>query len=456
MKLDGATIARATGGTLLRDAPAGEVLTDTRTLQAGAWFLAITGPRFDGHAFLDRARDAGAIGCIVSRDPGTAWTGGVVLVDDTVRAYQDLGRHVRDSLRVPVVGLTGSSGKTTTRALVALALSPLGPVHQTVANLNNHLGVPMTLLATPDDARAVVLEMGTSGPNEIALLADIGKPDVRLIVNVGPAHLQELGGLDGVAHEKGALFRSARPGDVVALNVDDPRVVAIRLPGGVHRVTWGREEGADIRLLDAALVPETLGTRAVWQTPAGRLEATIPAPGAHVAHNAAGALVIAYALGVDLRQAAAALERYEPVGMRMRREALPGGAIALNDAYNANPQSTEASLRTLAALPGRRAAVLGDMLELGPDEAEWHRKVAAVARGLKLDLLVFVGPRMSAAAPEGALAFADPIDAVEPLRAWLRSGDHVLFKGSRGARVERILHALQGPPDASAPAARES
>lgn len=443
MKVDGATIAAATRGTLLRDGPAGPVETDTRALGPGAWFLALTGERFDGHAFLAQAAASGAIGCVVRRDPGSAWSGGVVLVPDTARALQDLGRWARDRLKGPVVGLTGSSGKTTTRALLALALSPRGRVHQTVGNLNNHLGVPMTLLAAPEDAAACVVEMGTSAPGEIAVLADITRPDARLIINVGPAHLEELGGLEGVAEEKGALFRSARAGDLVAVNLDDSRVAAMRLPEGVRRITWGTTEGADVRLVSADLDPSTLSTRCAWQTPDGRVEAAIPAPGVHVALDAAGAIAVAVGLGVDAREAAAALARYEPVGMRLRAEELPGGAIALNDAYNANPQSMEASLRTLASLPGRRAAVLGDMLELGTDEAVWHRQIVAFASSLGLDLVVLVGPRMSAAAGPDALSFADGLEAVDPLRAWLRPGDRVLFKGSRGARVERILNALK-------------
>lgn len=444
MKLDGATIARATGGRLLRDAPAGEVLTDTRVLPEGSWFLALVGTRFDGHDHLEEAARRGAVGCVVSRPPPAGWALGCVQVQDTTRALQDLGRHARDALRCPVVGLTGSSGKTTTRALVALALSPRGPVHQTVGNLNNHLGVPMTLLAAPPDARAVVLELGTSSPGEIARLADIARPDARLIVNVGPAHLQELGGLDGVAHEKGALFRSARPGDVVAVNLDDARVAAVPVPAGARRVTWGESPGADVRLVEVDVEAAQFRTRAVWETPEGRVVAEIPAPGHHIAHDATGALAIAWALGVPLAEAAAALGRYEAVGMRMRREPLPGGAVALNDAYNANPQSTEASLRTLAALPGRRAAVLGDMLELGADEAEWHGRVVELATSLGLDLVVLVGPRMRAAARPGAVAPEDVDATVALLRDWLQPGSHVLFKGSRGARVERILQALQG------------
>jgi UDP-N-acetylmuramoyl-tripeptide--D-alanyl-D-alanine ligase len=443
VKLDAATIASATGGRVLRAGPYGAVSTDTRALPAGSWFLALRGDRFDGHAFLGAAAAAGAAGCIVDTDPGPAWTGGVVLVTDTLRALQDLGRHARATFRGPVVGLTGSSGKTTTRALTALALRPLGIVHQTTGNLNNHIGVPLTLLACPSDADAMLVEMGTSSPGEIAVLADLARPNVRLIVNVGPAHLQELGGLDGVALEKGALFRAALPGDVVCVNADDPRVAAIPSPAGVRRLTWG--SAGEVALLDAEIDPATLSTRARWQTPEGIVGARIPAPGHHIAHDAAAALAVAVALGVDPLAAAAALADYAPVGMRLRSEPLPGGGTALNDAYNANPASMEASLRLLASLPGRRAAVLGDMLELGADEAAWHQRVADLAASLDLDAIVLVGPRMSAAACPGAHRFANPDDAVAPLRAWLGPDSVVLFKGSRGARVERVLQRLTGP-----------
>ncbi|MEO0604202.1 MAG: UDP-N-acetylmuramoyl-tripeptide--D-alanyl-D-alanine ligase [Myxococcota bacterium] len=376
MKLDGATIARATGGTLHRDGPAGAVLTDTRTIEPGSWFLAITGDRFDGHEFLEQARAKGAVGCVVSQPVPDSWTGGAVVVPDTTRALQALGRYVRGQVGVPVVGLTGSSGKTTTRALIANALRPLGEVHQTQGNLNNHWGVPMTLLATPVTARALVVEMGTSGPGEIELLATLSSPDVRLIVNVGPAHLEELGGLDGVQVEKGSMFRTARPGDVCCVNVDDPRVAAVPLPPGARRLEFGGPQAETVALLEAELVPDQLATRAKYRTPEGEVEVVIPAPGRHVAMNAAGALCVAVALGVDPRAAAAGLADYEPVGMRMRPERLPSGALALNDAYNANPDSMKASLSVLAAMPGRRWAVLGDMFELGTQEAQWHRTVA--------------------------------------------------------------------------------
>ncbi len=448
VNLDGETIARATGGRLLRGGPAGPILTDTRALVPGAWFCALRGERFDAWDFLDRARDAGAVGCIVSREPPPGWSAGAVIVDDTTRALQDLGRHVRDRIEVPVVGITGSSGKTTTRALVALALSPLGAVHQTTGNLNNHLGVPMTLLATPDGAAGVVVEMGTSAPGEIRFLAELARPTVRLVVNVGPAHLEELGGLDGVAREKGALYATARPGDAAVVNADDARLAVMSLPRGVRRWTYGRARGADVRVVGSRLDPAALATDVALEVGGARHEVRIPSPGHHLAHNAAGAVACAVAVGVPVERAVEALAGYGPVGMRLRCEPLPGGGTALNDAYNANPQSMEASLRVLADLPGRRAAVLGDMLELGADEAHWHRRTVAFADGLGLDLLVLVGPRMAAARDAArhteVWAAEDGMSLADRLRDWLDAEARVLFKGSRGARVERILQRVQG------------
>lgn len=446
MRFDSAAIAAATGGVAHGHGSAGAIETDTRKLGPGTWFLAIVGERFDGHDFVDAAAASGAVGGVFSRPPGPAWRLPWVEVDDTTVALQHLARAARRRLVGPVVGITGSSGKTTTRALTALALSPLGEVHQTVGNLNNHYGVPMSLLAAPVDAAACVIEMGTSSPGEIALLADIATPDVRVVVNVGPAHLLELGGLEGVAREKRALLESAAAGDVVVLNLDDP---FLRTAPSVGRVvTWGRDAEATIRLLDAVIDPASLTTLARFDTPAGALEVRLPVPGEHVAHDAAAALAVAWALGVDLTTAVARLADYAPVGMRLRARELPGGVVAINDAYNANPQSTYAALAVLAALGGRRIAVLGDMLELGADEALWHARVAAEAGRLGLEHVVLVGPRMAGAAEAcvGAglvEAFEEAEGVGERLAVGLRPGDKVLFKGSRGARMERVLEAVE-------------
>lgn len=442
MMWDSAAIAAATGGEVLRDAAEGVVWTDTRNLPAQVWYLALRGARFDGHDFLGAALHT--VGCVVEREPSAAWQGGVVRVSDTTRALQDLGRAARRRLTGEVIALTGSSGKTTTRSLIAAALAPMGEVHQTTGNLNNHLGVPMTLLAAPEGAAAVVLEMGTSSPGEIAVLADIAQPRVRVVINVGPAHLQELGGLAGVAVEKGALFASARPGDIAVVNADDPWVSKMPIPEGVRVVTWGRRADVDIRLLEAGVDPDRLETTGVYQTPQGRVRARLAAPGEHVAHDGGAALAVAWALGLDLARAAEAMEAWQPVGMRLRREALPCGAVALNDSYNANPASMRSSLRTLAGLPGERVAVIGDMLELGAMEVELHRDLLRDALALGLDRVVPVGPRMALAAEAlGVEAFTDPLLAIPSLRAGLRAGQIMLLKASRGTRLERVLQSLQ-------------
>ncbi|NCG18698.1 MAG: UDP-N-acetylmuramoyl-tripeptide--D-alanyl-D-alanine ligase [Rhodobacterales bacterium] len=444
MKFDAQAIAEATGGTVLREAMTGDILTDTRALHEQSWFLALKGARFDAYDFLDQAKTAGSLGCIVSKAPPEWWTGGAVLVDDTTQALQDLGRYARSKMDVPVVGLTGSSGKTTTRALLALALSPLGDVHQTVGNLNNHLGVPMTLIAAPSDSAALVVEMGTSSHGEIAFLAKLATPTARLLLNIGPAHLLELGGLQGVAREKGALFDTARAGDVAVLNADDPHLRGMTVPDGVRLARYGAGEDVDVRLLSAKVNPKTLDTHATWRTPEGTFSATIAAPGRHIAHNAAGALAMAWLLGVPLQAATEALGNYQPVGMRLRGEDLGGGAVALNDAYNANPQSMEASLRMLADLPGRRVAVLGDMLELGTDEAYWHQQIVDLTVSLALDRVVLVGGLMSATVGGvNCQRFEHRHDVADSFAQWLQSGDTVLFKGSRGARVEQILHSVK-------------
>lgn len=444
MNFDATAIALATKGTLIGDAPAGPIATDTRSLPAGAWFLALVGPRFDGHDHVEAALAAGAVGAIVSRGQSS---GGCVQVEDTTRALQDLGRYARGRFPGPVVGLTGSSGKTTTRALTALALAPLGPIHQTVGNLNNHLGVPMTLCAVPPEARAMVVEMGTSGPGEIRFLAEMATPDIRLIVNIGPAHLLELGGLDGVEKEKGSIFDTAPPGDTVVVNLWDARVARVPVPPGVRRVTVG--PGGDLDLIGFEAQAATLSSKVRFATPEGEVEVVLPAFGRHFAEDAALALGVAWAAGVKLADAAAALAGYAPVGMRMRLETLGNGVRVFNDAYNANPSSMKASLDALAALPGRRIAVLGDMLELGTAEAELHEEVVAHADAAGLDRLVLLGPRMGKAAGAASktpvFAAATASAAGESLRSWLQAGDSVLVKGSRGARTEEVVPFLETP-----------
>ena len=451
MRYTGAEIATASQGRLLREGPAGPIVTDSRALRAGDWFLALVGDRFDGHAFLGTARAAGCAGVIVSGEPPAEWDRGLVRVDDTLVALQAVAAASRGSFGGPVVGITGSVGKTTTRALTVLAIAAGERLHHTQGNLNNHIGLPLTLLARPEDATLLVLELGMNAPGEIALLPRICRPTVRIITNVAAAHLEGLGTIEGVALAKGELFDGARPGDTVCVAQDDPRVAALPVPRGVRVIRYGRSRGCDVRLIDASLDAAGLEVQVCFTLSVGgrTVHGTIPAPGLYMAANACAAVAVAVALGKDPATAAAALAQYAPVGARMALEDGPGGIRVLNDAYNANPASMTAALETLCALPApRRLALLGDMLELGPTEIALHRKLLEQAVGLDLAVVGACGPRMmraseGLAAGNGLVVAPDAESLALLLAPRLQAGDLVLLKGSRGMAMERILRTLR-------------
>ena len=442
-------MATATGGLLQRGGPAGPLSTDSRRLRSGDWFVALVGERFDGHDYLSHAAAAGCAGVIAQRVP-EGWARGFVQVEDTLAALQDIARHARAGFHGPVVGITGSAGKTTTRAMTALALGGLGRIHATAGNLNNHIGLPLTILHAPVDAAAWVLEMGMNHLGEIALLADIGAPTVRLVTNVGAAHTEGVGGtIAGVARAKREIFDGARPGDICILNDDDPYVREMALPEGVRVIRFGTGPGCDVRLTDVALDGAALRTRLRIETEHGVGLGVLDSPGVHLAHNAAAAVAVAVALHQPVEAAVERLSAYAPVGARQRVERLSSGVVVLNDAYNANPLSTAASLRTLGAVvaEGRRVALLGDMLELGPQEASAHQEMLTLARSLGLDLIGAAGPRYAAAhaalgAPGDVIVAPDAPALAAAVAADLSAGDVVLLKGSRGMAMERILHTL--------------
>lgn len=440
-------LAEATGGTLVSTGPAGPLATDSRRLQPGDWFVALVGDRFDGHSYLRHAAAAGCAGIIAERAP-EGWSKGFVQVPDTLKALQDVARYARRGFHGPVVGITGSAGKTTTRAMTALALGALGEVHATVGNFNNHIGVPLTILGAPLSAAAWVLEMGMNHLGEIALLQDIGQPTVRLITNVGAAHTEGVGGIGGVAKAKQEMFDGARPGDICVINDDDPRVRAMPLPEGVRVVRFGTAEGCDVRLTDVMVDPDTMATRFRVEGALGVGLGHIQSPGAHLALNAAAAIAVAVALHQPIEAACRALSAYAPVGARQRIERLPSGITVINDAYNANPISTAASLKTLAALSARRrVALLGDMLELGAEEASSHQDMLDLAQSLPLDRVGLAGPRYTAAhqalgAPGDVLVAPDASQLGALVAGELGEGDVVLLKGSRGMAMERILSHL--------------
>jgi len=452
MIFPGHEIAKATGGRLVIDGPSGAICTDTRKLQPGQWFLALVGERFDSHNFLETANKAQCAGIIAHHAP-EGWSRGFVEVPDTLIALQDLARHGRRCFPGPVVAITGSVGKTTTRTMIALALESLGPVHQTDGNFNNHIGLPLTILAAPVDAAVWVLEMGMNHAGEIQLLQDIAKPTIRVITNVGAAHLEGLGSIEGVAAAKGELFDGARPGDILCINADDPLVDALHVPPGAHVLRYGSSDPCNVMLTDAVIDRETLSTRYRIETPHGIVRGTLRSPGLHLAHNATAAVAVSTALGAPSDGLGERIGKYQPIGMRLRVENGPRGEMIINDAYNANPMSMAASLKTLSSLTSpreheenKRIALLGDMLEMGAGEAQAHEGVLSLAKSLPLDLIGIAGPRFAAAARELGME-ADPKliiadDAVSlghATRSKVSSQDLVLLKGSRGLHMEQIL-----------------
>ncbi len=459
MIFDAATIARATRGTLVSAGRgvAGPVMTDTRRLQRDGWFIALSGDKFDGHDFLTHAQVAGAAGAVVSdasRVPA-GWKEGLVVVSDTLIALQDLGRAARHAFTGPVIGVTGSVGKTTTRVMIADVLRGEGPefrrVHCTQGNLNNHIGVPLTLCATPPDAEFMVVELGMNHPGEIALLQEIALPDVRVITNVGAAHVEGCGSIAGVAAAKQELFDGARPGDVCIVNDGDEWIVNMPVPPGVRVVRFGRGDDCDIRLTDVGVDAERLQTRMRVETPEGAVRAVLDVPGLHLAECALAAISVGFVLRMPRNSIGPSLGRYAPEGMRNRIERVHD-VVVINDAYNANPISMRAALQTLAALAGgtagagTRVAALGDMLELGSTEAESHREVLRTGRALGITLYV-TGERMAAAAAAlgetvgtgTVTTFADVEALAGALAHVLSPGSALLIKGSRGSKMERVL-----------------
>lgn len=452
-EFDGLSAAAACGGTLVGAGVAGSRLcTDSRAVDREAIFVALVGERFDANDFLPAVVTAGAAGIICS--PGkaaalrSAAAGGTWLVEvpDTLVALGDLCRAHRRRFDGRVVGVTGSNGKTTTKELLALALADAGPVLATHANHNNRVGVPLTLARMEARHRVAIIEMGTSEPGEIAELARIAEPHVGVITSIAEAHLTGLGSIEQVAAEKAALLKALPSDGVAVVPADEPLLAqhTARLTCRVLR--FGLDASADVHLHEPVTI--TPAGQSFMANVCGRLvHVALPALGVHMVHDALAALAVAAALAVDAQSAAAALAAYQPVGQRMRPLRV-GDRLLLEDCYNANPRSTEVALQTLQGLPEPRVAVLGDMLELGDQSAALHARVAATAARLGVDTLIALGSHApdyvaGAGTDMKAVAVADVAAAVAAIRAATPKGGTVLVKGSRGARMERIIEALQ-------------
>lgn len=444
-------IADATGGTVTGAdsgpdypsvAPAvSGVSIDSRSLQVGELFVAVRSER-DGHDFVPAAVEAGATALLVERPSGAAVP--EIVVADSAAALLDLGRAARRRLDIPVVGITGSVGKTSTKDMAAAALNAALTTVASPRSFNNELGLPLTLANAPAEAEVVVLEMGARGPGHIALLCDVARPLIGVVTAVAAAHTEMFGDLDGVARAKGELVEALPPEGSAVLNADDPRTVAMasRSRAQVIPYTTCGATSAVVAAENVVLDPElrpSFDLRSPW----GRARVSLEARGAHQVGNALAALIVAARLGVALDIAVAALERAPLSPLRMEVSRTPEGGAVINDAYNANPASMAAALQALAALPAtNRIAVLGPMAELGDTGPQEHRAIADLAAQLGIDLIP-VGTD-----EYGVAGLAGPDDAVHRLGR-IGAGTAVLVKASRVAALERVATRLIEPREGS-------
>ena len=430
------------GGSFEPDALVGRVCTDSRQLQAGDFFVPLVGERFDGHHFLAQLPEHKVQAAVVSRSWTEPLPSGLLhwRVDDTLLAYQQLALLHRRALAKPLVAVTGSAGKTTTRELIRAALAPLGAIQASEGNNNNDVGVPLTVLGASAADAALVIEMGMRGPGEIERLSRCTEPDLAVITNIGTAHIGRLGSREAIAAAKCEITAGLHPKGTVVIPAGDPLLesaLAAVWSGRVLRVRL-----ADDPEVESDLVGDVNGDQLLI----GADRLPLQLEGRHNARNLLLAVAVADQLGVS-RKALQAMQVTVPGGRNRRLQ--QGGLTLLDETYNASPEAVLAALDLLAAQPGRRFAVLGTMLELGERSLELHQEVAARAVQLGLDGLVLVdggeeGKAMAeVAAPLPHLQLVShPEDAAAPLAAWLNSGDVLLLKASRGVALERLIPLL--------------
>ncbi len=435
--------ARALGGRLVGDdlAFAG-VSIDTRTLAAGNLFVALRGERVDGHAFLAAAAEAGAAAAILAR-PDPALSLPQIVVADTLRALGRLAAWWRGALSARVVAVTGSNGKTTVKTMLAAVLTGAGRTQATIGNQNNEIGLPLSVLALDLDTDFAVLELGCGQPGDIAYLVDIARPHVAVVNNAGPAHLERLGSVAGVAREKSEIYGKLPADGVGVYNADDAHAaVFVAAIGDRARISFGIDTAADVRADIESLAPHA---RFRLHTPGASADVVLPMPGRHNVMNALAAAAVSTALGIDAATIARGLGAVPPVAGRLLTRAMPGGWLLIDDSYNANPASTEAGIAATTVGGARVWLVLGDMRELGTDAAALHAEVGRNARRHGVERLYATGELSAhAVAAYGAGGrWFDTQDALtEALVADIEGGVHVLVKGSRGSRMDKVVAAL--------------
>ena len=426
------------------------VSSDTRHIQPQSVFVALRGERFDGHNFLAQAKNAGAIVAVVEDTANAPDDLVCVQVENTLRALGDLARYHRNRFDIPVIGITGSYGKTTTRAFLQAALSPLGNILASRENFNNEIGVPQTLFGLDKSHKAAIVEMGMRGAGQIEYLAKVARPTIGVITNIGPQHIELLGSLENIARAKAELIEQL-PQDGIAILPSEGDYSELLLQTaqnvGCKIVTFGTSKNADVRISSTRSVNESVEVEFLTGEPSLLIidNFILPLPGVHNATNAAAALAVAQVLGVNLNEAERALETVDVPGARMKvRHA--NDVIILDDCYNAGPNSMRAALETLRDWNGakRRVAVLGTMMELGDFSEDEHRKLVETANSC-CDFVIGVGAEMCVALQDSQvenICCEDADEAALRVLSVVQNGDVVLVKGSRSVGLETVVQKL--------------
>ena len=420
------------------------VTSDSREAAPGALFVAFVGARVDGHSFMEQCLSKGAVCCLSEREPKAGETP-CVQVESTLKAIGALAAWHRKRFDIPVVGITGSVGKTTTKEMIAAVLSARFETHKTQKNFNNELGVPQTLLKLGDEHEVSVVEMGISDFGEMTRLSSMVRPNICVITNIGDAHLEFLGDRNGVLRAKTEVFAQMSADGLAILNGDDEHLRAYNAP--VKTITFGMGEHNDFYARDVENLAGD-GLRLTICHHGTQFTAQVPAFGMHMVYAALMGAAVGYALGLSDEEIIRGIASYETVGNRAKLIAANGFTI-LSDCYNANPNSTASALDSLCTLKGRRICILGDMLELGPDTLSLHAKTGAKAVSAGVDLVIACG-ELSRATFEGAqnaggnaLHFANKAALLEALPGLIQKGDNVLVKASHSLAFEHVVGALE-------------
>jgi UDP-N-acetylmuramoyl-tripeptide--D-alanyl-D-alanine ligase len=415
--------------------------TDSRSCEREQLFVALAGPNHDGHAHVAEAGQRGAAAAMVSRAVDARLP--MIRVDDTLAALGRLAAVWRDRFELPVIGVTGSNGKTTVKEMLAAILRAGAPVLATRGNRNNEIGLPLTLMELGSEHRMAVIEMGANHPGEIARLTRLARPHVGIITQCAPAHLEGFGSIEGVARAKGELLANLDVDGTAVINADDAFAQLWRSLAGRRRVlSFAVDTAADVR---AEWRQEKTGSHIELATPAGLIALELALPGRHNVANAAAASAAALAVGATAEAIASGLESMRPIPGRLEVKPIDGDICLIDDTYNANPASLEAGLEVLAAFPGRHWLVLGDMAELGEDAPEFHRQVAELVREHGVERLLTIGElsRLTTTSfGAGAQHHASMDALVASLEGTLEAHTTVLIKGSRSMGLERVVAAL--------------